>query len=205
MPAASDTTIGISVTPYYDPNGPHVEVGKFSKGLEEATASSIGDLTKRMKEEWDTLPAEAMYVLSIRLYDFGLKDDATYWFYSAQYRHRLLDDLLEPKSIGSMGAPAFELGHALGAFFELAGPYINGHAAGDVAGLCKIMRRVKSENESIPAFRSIYSNLKFIPDESWPEKNKKAAAGLQKLIDYNVTTAAEIKAKRKAMGIEGKY
>jgi hypothetical protein len=197
--------IEVYVTPYYDANGPTVDVGKYSKDLEGATATSIVELASRMDKVWDSLPVEAMYVMSIRLYDLGLKDDATYWFYSAQYRARLLFDLVLPESVGSMGAPGFELVHALDSFFDLAGPDINGHAFGDTGKLCSILGSVKAKSKTIPAFKSIYPSLKFIPDEYWSDRNRQIADGLDKFANDVAKRGDEIRAKRKKSGIEGKY
>ena len=197
--------IEIYVTPYYDANGTKVDVGEFSGDLADATAASIDELAAKMDKAWDSLPAETMYVMSIRLYDLGLKDEATYWFYSAQYRTRLLFELVPTESIGSLGAPAFELQHALDSFFELAGPYINGHAFGDVQSLRKILERVREKNKTLPAFKSIYPSFKFIPEESWPDKNREIAAGLEKFENDIKNRADEIKATRKKNGVDGKY
>ena len=78
----------INVTPYYDSNGPKVSVGEHSKKLANADAKSISQLSADLKKEKDKLRAEVMYVTAIRLYDLGQKDEAVYWFYTAQYRAR---------------------------------------------------------------------------------------------------------------------
>jgi hypothetical protein len=197
--------IEIHVTPYYDANGPKVDVGKYSKDLEGATATSIPELASTMDKVWDSLPVEVMYVMSIRLYDLGLKDEATYWFYSAQYRARLLFNLVPHESVGPMGAPGFELAAALDSFFDLAGSYINGHAFGDTGKLLTILGSVKEKSKTIPDFKSIYPSLKFFPDESWSDKNREIAAGFDKFINDVTKRADEIKATRQKNGIEGNY
>jgi hypothetical protein len=197
--------IPIYVTPYYDSKGLQIEVGPFSKELAAATDGTVRELITKMKKERDTLPIEAMYVVSIRLYDFGLKDDAVYWFHSATYRARLFQSIVPRTSIGNIGDPGFEHTQAYGAFHTLAGEYINGYAFGDLAKLKKTIELVKSENEKIPKFKLIYPKQSFVPDESWPAKNKEIAAGLDKLLDYIAKNADEIKATRKKNGIEGKY
>jgi hypothetical protein len=195
----------VYVTPLYNSDGPVIKVGTFSDELTKATAKTIKPLTDKMKREWRTLPAETMYVTAIRLYDFGLKDDATYWFYSAQYRWRLLGSIVPPEAIGGLGTPEFETIQANNAFFQLAGPYISGYAFGNLPKLTEIIEKIIKENEQIPEFEKIYPNMKLLPASQWPEKNKEIADGLRKLVDHIAKNGDQIKAQRKQNGIEGKY
>ena len=75
----------IRVTPFYDSNGLKVSVGENSKKLASADAKSILDVSTELEKEKDGLRAEVMYVVAIRLYDLGHKDEAVYWFYTAQF------------------------------------------------------------------------------------------------------------------------
>ncbi|MDY0169224.1 MAG: hypothetical protein RBS80_21960 [Thermoguttaceae bacterium] len=92
----------IYVTPFYNSEGPQVAVGKHSDDLARANADTIEEMVAAMKAEWDELRPEAMCVAAIRLFDLGLKDEAVYWFYSAQYRGRLFQALCDPDQVGSM-------------------------------------------------------------------------------------------------------
>jgi hypothetical protein len=202
---ASDSRMPIYITPYYDSEGPQIDVGPFSEELAAATADSIANLSSKLKTEWATLPIETMYVASIRLYDLGEKNDAVYWFYSAQFRARLLQSVLPEDSVGGIGSEGVERIQAHNAFHQLAGEYINGYAFGELNNLQKTIQLVKAENETIPQLETIYPTLDLIDNGLWPEKNKDIAAGLDSLLDSIANNAEAIKAFRKENGIEGKY
>ncbi|MBN1908152.1 MAG: hypothetical protein JW818_00300 [Pirellulales bacterium] len=195
--------IPMCVTPYYNFEGPQINVGAFSKPLSGANAETIKDVVADMKKQWDTLPIEAMYVAAIRLYDLGRKDEAVYWFHAANQRARLFLDVAKTNEIGSA---EWEASQAFGAFHQLAGQWINGYAAGNLDALKTITTTVQSDSvKSVPKFAKIYPALGFIPDKSWVEKNRKAAAYFVELRDYIEKNADEIKAQRKQQGLEGKY
>ena len=195
----------VYVTPLYNSEGPDIKVGPVSDELTKATAKTIKPLTDKMKREWSTLPAETMYVTAIRLYDFGWKDEATYWFYSAQYRGRLLGSIIPPEAVGGLGTPEFETMQAHNAFAQLAGVYINGYAFGKLPKLKATIETVLKENKQIPEFEKIYPNMNLSPASQWPEKNNEIADGLRKLVNHIAKNGEQIKAERKQNGIEGKY
>jgi len=187
----------VYVTPYYDSKGPKIEVGPHSKDLVHATAVTIPALADKMKKEWPTLPVETMYVLAIRLFDLGHKDDAVYWFYSAQWRGFLYRDCIPPDAVGGLGNPAFEHIQANKAFHHLAGQHINPHAFGDLAKLQKTLETVQQENVKLPKLADIYPDQKFIPEDQWPAKNEKTATGFQEMLQFIVNNPDAIKAMRK--------
>jgi len=195
----------VYVTPYYDSKGPKVEVGEFSKKLASADAKSVLELAAEMKKEKEKVRTEAMFVLAIRLYDLGHKDDAVYWFYTAQFRARLFAMILDKEKIGGIGAPAFELRAAFGAFQQLSGEYINGYAFGELPKLEKTLAAVLNENKKVADYSKIYPDVKFVSTTSWAEKNTEVSTGLEKLVDLIKTKADFIKEQRKKNGIEGKY
>src|SRR5215510_1100438 len=86
--------IEVYITPYYDSNGPVVEVGGFSKGLAAKSEPEFVETILKMKQSWSALRFPEMYVAAIRLYDLGFRNESTYWFYSAQYRGRLFASLV---------------------------------------------------------------------------------------------------------------
>src|SRR5438132_3959341 len=174
----------INVTPYYDSNGPKVSVGEHSKKLANADAKSISQLSADLKKEKDKLRAEVMYVTAIRLYDLGQKDEAVYWFYTAQYRARVFTSILDQGKIGSIGAEAFELKQAYNAFNQLAGGYINGYAFGELDKLEKTLTKVIEEGKSLPKYGELYPKVKFAPEDGWAAKNKEVSNGLAKVIDF---------------------
>jgi hypothetical protein len=183
QPAAGESKIPIYISPFYDSNGPTIRVGPYSTELAEATTESMPELVTRMKNDWAMLPVELMYVTSIRLFDLGFQDSAVYWFYSAQYRSRLFMSVIAADSEVTAGSAAGEWLSAQNAFFELAGPHINGFAFSKPAMLQDTIRLVVSESEPLPQLRSIYPALKFKNNESWDEENQGVAKGLKKLLE----------------------
>jgi hypothetical protein len=62
-----------------------------------------------------------MMVLTIRLYDFGLRDEAVFWLYVAKERYIVMSEVLNVKT------PALaQADDAVRSFATLAGPIING-------------------------------------------------------------------------------
>src|SRR6184192_3544199 len=87
--------IEIYVTPYYNSEGPAINVGPFSKGLAANSEPEFVATISKMMQSWDNLSFTEMYVATIRLYDLGFRKESIYWFYSAQYRGRLLATLID--------------------------------------------------------------------------------------------------------------
>jgi hypothetical protein len=195
----------IYITPFYDWNGPKVSVGEYSNKLASADANTILEISKELKQEKKKLRAEVMYVAAIRLYDLGHKDEAVYWFYTAQYRARIFNSILDKEKVGSIGSDAFELKQAYLSFSQLAGEYINGYAFGELPKLVNTLLKVVEEGKSVPKFGEIYPNVKFAVEDSWADKNKEVSKGMSALIEYIKTNADSIKEQRKQNGIEGKY
>lgn len=179
--AADSGHIDAYVTPYYDSRGPVIDVGTYSAGLASSNVPHFVATAQEMKRHWDRLTFAQVYVGAARLFDSGFRNEATYWFYSAQYRGRLFGMLLDQKKMGSLGSPGFELFHAQDAFFQLFGPDINGFAFADPALLLKIIRRVQSENKSVPPMQQLYPRVAFLAKSEWPQKNAELNAGLEKL------------------------
>jgi hypothetical protein len=202
---AQQAPVGFYVTPYYDSNGPTVNIGKFSKELAAADKRSIKATVATMKQEMAALPAVSMFVAAARLYDLGYRDDALYWFYMAQYRARLFQALLEPGKVGGMGSPAFELQSAHGAFQQTLGEYINGYAGCDQAKWLAALSRVQTENKTLPDFGKMYPSVAFIPAAGWKAKDAEINAGLTKLAGYIKAGWAEMQATRKENGTDKKF
>jgi hypothetical protein len=195
----------VYITPYYDSDGVKIDVGKFSAKLAKADAKSILKIASELRMEKDKLRSEVMYVAAIRLYDLGNKDEAVYWFYTAQYRAGVFRSILDPKKVGSIGSEAFELRQAYYSFNQLAGEYINGYAFGDLKKLEKTLTKVHEEGKILPKFVEIYPNVKFIKADSWKQKNTEYSANVTKLVEFIQKKADYIKEQRKKNGIEGKY
>lgn len=87
--AATDyRRIDVYVTPYYNGDGPIVNVGQFSAGLASTEEREFVRTILAMKKQWAHLTFAELYVAAIRLYDLGYRTESVYWFYTAQFRGR---------------------------------------------------------------------------------------------------------------------
>ena len=197
--------IDVYITPFYNSKGPAIEVGPFSSGLAAKNESAFVATIAKMKKSWDTLNFPEMYVAAIRLYDLGFRKESIYWFYSAQYRGRLLASLIDRDKMGSIGDPGFELFQAQNAFQQLVGPYINGYAFGDIDQLVPIIERVQREGKIVPDLTKIYPRVTFKPKSEWDTANRGLNEGLTKLLITLKNEKASIKKQRIEHGMEAKF
>jgi len=197
--------IEVYITPYYNSNGPAIEVGRFSSGLAAKSESEFLATIAKMKQSWETLNFPELYVAAIRLYDLGFRKDSIYWFYSAQYRGRLFATLIDQNKMGSIGNAGFELFQAQNAFQQLVGPYINGYAFGDIDQLVPIIERVQREGKVVPDLTKIYPRVTFRPKPEWDAGNKGLNEGLTKLLITLKNEKASIKQQRVERGMEAKF
>jgi hypothetical protein len=205
QPATDYSHIDVYITPFYNSQGPTVDVGRRSSGLstvkEEEFLATIGT----MKKDWDKLTFPELYVAAIRLYDFGFRKESIYWFYSAQYRGRQFGTLLDRTKMGDIGSAGFELLQAESAFYQLIGPYINGYAFADTNGLVEIVERVQREGRQIPDLAAIYPGVAFKKKSEWKSANAELADGMGKLISMLKEKKEEIRRQRVEQGIEEKF
>jgi len=197
--------IEVYVTPYYNSKGPTINVGPFSKGLGANSEPDFVATIAKMKQSWDTLSFPEVYVAAIRLYDLGFRKEAIYWFYSAQYRGRLLATLIDREKMGSIGDSGFEFVQAANAFQQLVGPYINGYAFGDIDQLVPIIERVQKEGRTIPDMNKIYPGVTFKNRSEWDTDNKGLHEGLGKLVETLKEQKASIKQQRIERGMGAKF
>lgn len=193
------------VTPFFDSSGPVIKVGKYSSGLASKIPGEFVATILRMKKQWNDLNFTELYVGAIRLYDLGYRKEATYWFYTAQYKGRQFALLADPKRLGSVGDRGFELYHAQEAFFEVVGPDINGYAFGDIDSLVTIIRRVQTENRTVPNLQNMYPGVAFLHKAQWQGPNAEINAGLGKLAVQLTNQKNEIKQERVQNGTEAHY
>src|SRR6266700_8251404 len=197
--------IEVYITPYYNSKGPAIDVGPFSSGLAAKNETEFVATIAKMKKSSDTLNFAETYVAAIRLYDLGFRKESIYWFYSAQYRGRLLATLIDQEKMGSMGDPGFELVQAQNAFQQLVGPYINGYAFGDIDQLIPIIERVQREGKTVPDLTKIYPSVPFKKKSEWDAGNKGLNEGLTKLLTTLKDQKASIKQQRIERGMEAKF
>src|SRR5213596_4190380 len=197
--------IEVYITPYYNSKGPAIDVGPFSSGLAAKSEPEFVATIAKMKTSWGTLNFAETYVAAIRLYDLGFRKDSIYWFYSAQYRGRLLATLIDQEKMGSIGNAGFELFQAQNAFQQLVGPYINGYAFGDIDQLIPIIEKVQREGKTAPDLTKIYPGVTFKPKSEWDAGNKGLNEGLTKLLVTLKNEKASIKQQRIERGMEAKF
>ena len=197
--------IEVYITPYYNSDGPVIEVGRFSKGLAAKNEPEFVETILKMKQSWSELRFPEVYVAAIRLYDLGFRNEATYWFYSAQYRGRLLASLVDQEKMGSMGDPGVELVQAANAFQQLAGPYINGYAFGDIDRLVQIVERIQKDNKTPPALEKLYPGVTFKRQSEWNPSNESLNEGLTKFLSALKEQKASLKKTRIENGTEAKF
>jgi len=201
--APARSPMPIYIEPFYHFEGLRISTGTFDEDLMDATKDTILALSVRMREQVDVLPVETMYVMSIRLYDLKHKDEATYWFYSAQFRALQLakGQEIHGPSRARIGSEEFERIHAHSAFRQLAGEYINGHAFVDLKHLKDTIRLVQKEGMAT-TFRS---DLAY-PDGGMRVYPPKFVSGrFDKLLEYIETNEAKILELRKKNRMDEKY
>jgi hypothetical protein len=182
-----------------------IQVGRFSGQLLEENPARMLALAERIKVEIDELPIEALYVLAIRLYDLGQKDEAVYWFYTAQNRARIFMGMVDQEQMGGMCSEAFELMNLFSAFNQIVGVYLNGYAFNDVEKLIPIVQKVRDEVQDIASCRRVYKNVQFHPDANLETCKKAKEEELDGAITYLQENKEEIKTKRIEAGIQDKY
>ena len=203
-PDSDPAHIAVYVTPYYNSEGPTIQVGRFSSGLASADQNEFLSTITTMKQQWQQLSFPELYVGAIRLYDLGYRDEAVYWFYTAQYRGRQFGALVDPAKIGHMGDPGFELNAAADSFFQLVGPWINGYAFGDTDHLIEVVRKVQTEGRQITDLNAIYPNVVFIDKSQWAAENSELAGGMDGLVQ-SLQDKASIEQERVKSGAEARF
>jgi hypothetical protein len=205
--AAADDAgkIDAYVTPYYNSAGPAIHVGKYSSGLASPVPGTFVRTIFQMKRQWADLNFVELYVGAIQLYDRGYRNEATYWFYTAQYRGKQFAALLEQSKMGGMGSPAFELYHAQDAFFQLVGPNINGWAFGNIADAVKIMHRVAKENQTVADLQTVYPGVAFIHRSQWQQKNAGINSGLAQLAQMLPREKTQLAQERAQNGTQARF
>lgn len=184
VPTEIYTPVPIAIAPFYDSDGPQINVGEYSQRLGNTDVDALATLAREMAEQKDALTPQEMYVLAIRLYDLGEKDGAVYWFYEAQFRAKLFQLAIEPAQMVRVGEPTFELTAAYNSFQKLAGDFINGYAGCDMDNWIRITTQVMNDNPNPPELDQMFPDVIFVKREQWQEINNNVATGLAVLINY---------------------
>lgn len=172
-----------SISAFYTEDGLRTDSDKYIDDLVRADASNIGSTLDAMKLEWDQLRPEVMYVAARRLFGLGLKDEAVYWFYSAQYRAQLFQSLCWVGNGDRVGGNIGDIGLLHGAFQQLLSAPINGHAMDNPKATAEIVARVLAEGKAIPDCRHLYPDVVFDPRTKWSEVQQEVSGGLSELLE----------------------
>jgi len=200
----SNQVIGIYVTPYYNSQPLTINVGEYSRELKTSNPKTLSKLADKIHKKIDEVNIETLYVLAIRLYDAGEKDEAAYWFYTAQFRKNIFGKMQDGEK-GGFGSPAFEIPHALQSFNDLSGTWINGYVAGNPENWEQIVRRTMNEGSQMGYIQHAYPSLQFKSEEEQATFVKEFVDFLEGRCQWILENKDEILRQRKENGIEGKY
>ena len=195
---SSKEKIDIYVTPFYNSTPLQINIGKYSERLMSESPKQMLKLADEIKGCIDEVDAATLYVLAIRLYNLGKKDDAVYWFYNAQFRKRIF--LHMAIGLSPSGAPA-----ALDAFQKLSGQWINGYAFGHPDKLIAVLEQIIIDVQHMRYIEKAYPDYDFKPESEQVKEVGLQIEGLREMIKYIDENRDEIKQKRKENGVEGKY
>jgi hypothetical protein len=143
--------IGVYVQPYYEaartPDAaPKVSVGAtFSELLASTKREDILAARDKILADPKQVTPMTMMVLSIRLYDIGMRDDSVFWFYVAKDRFITLADVVDVQAGGLAQAAV-----AVKDFAVLAGPFVNGYAFCDITKQGELRRNALEWVEKNP-------------------------------------------------------
>lgn len=131
----------------------------------------------------------AFYILALKLFQAGQRDDAVFWFYAGQLRYRF--HLIANPGLAPDGDPAL-----FTSLSEVVGRPLNEYAFGDIDALTATMEKVLEWDEKTDnGFTSKTTHA-----DAWKETRQ----GLGKLRDYTRSHAGELRAQRKQNGLENR-
>ena len=198
--------IQIYVTPYYNCEPFSINVGEYSEQLKSGSVRKMLALADEIKSKVDEVNIQTLYVLAIRLYDLGEKEDAMYWFYTAQLRRNVFIAMYDKsENAESLGAPAFEIKHALLSFHQLAGQWINGYAGGEIDTWIATLEKVVDESKQMGYIAKAYPNISFKPESEQKQYIDEQVASIRELAKMLDERREEYARTRKENGMEGKY
>jgi hypothetical protein len=202
---ASVVAIPIHVPRFYSSEGLQIQVGNYSQQLGTEDLQELTVLEQEMARQKDELTPQQMFVLAIRLYDLGEKDNSVYWFYEAQFRAKLFLKTLDADHFAGISELSSGLLASYEAFTELAGEYINGYAGCDVDNWVKIAKIVKDNNPKPPELDKLFPEAVFVERSQWQRINDEVGAGLGVLIDELAKSKEAIRQQREATDQDSRY
>jgi hypothetical protein len=190
--------IGIYVEPLYNSSPLRINVGEYSKRLKSNSPKEMLKLAAEIKNRVDNVDGATLFVLAIRLYDAGEKDEAVYWFYNAQFRKNIFIQMAT--DIDPTGAPA-----ALQSFKDLSGKWINGYAAGDPDKLVATLLQVVKDVKNMGYIANAYPDFTFKPEGEQQAFVDNQIESYLEAAKYYTENKEEILRIRKENGLEGMY
>jgi len=190
---------------FYSSDGLQISVGNYSQQLGTSDLQELTALAQEMAGKKDTLTPEQMFVLAIRLYDLGDKDNSVYWFYEAQFRAKLFLKTLDADHFAGLSELSAGLLASYDAFTGLAGKHINGYAGCDVDSWVKIVQTVKDNNAKPPELDKLFPDAVLVERSRWQGINDEVAVGLGGLIDELSRTKESIRQQREANNLDALY
>ena len=183
---AEASRMPITVSPYYNSDPLTINVGEMSEQLRSENPTDLVRLANSIDANDLRIPTEALYVLAIRLHDLDERIPAAYWFYNAQFRTKVLNQLkAQAPDIFSNGTgdDALEKLSAYNAFSELAGRYFNQELADNPDGWIEIIDMVQRDMTNLD-IRGFVNDFPRIADKivvEHPEVVQKVSEGLNVL------------------------
>ena len=191
--------------PYYNYDPLTITIGKYQKELLVDNVDELKKVEEKIKNDINNTDIESLYILSIRLYDLGQKEDAFYWFQTAKSRARIFINMLDKEKMGSIGSIAFETKQFFVSCNQLVGEYMNGYGFNDFDKGLTTYEKVKNEVKNIQSYKNVYKNISFIDDSNLETEKAKKEKELSDGIDYLKKNKEEIIKKRIESGIQNKY
>ncbi|MCE9551852.1 MAG: hypothetical protein K8T91_00530 [Planctomycetes bacterium] len=188
------------IRPYIVSATPAVSVGPYSNKLANAEVDSIMKVAEEMKRDRKKLSAEAMYVLSIRLFNLGHKNEAVYWYNSAKLRASLFTRIAKYELRTDSEKEGYNIWDADKMFQKEVGKYINHWAHGDLDMLATTYKAVLEDGKGLPDITAAYPGYRFIEKADWNTKNDEALKQFQNGLDYILKEGNKIREKRKKDG-----
>ena len=196
--------MGLYVPPYYNSQPLTINVGEYSQRLKTNDPKQLLKLSEEIRKKVDEVNIETLYVLAIRLYDAGEKEEATYWYYMAQFRKTVFI-LMQDGERGGLGNAAFEIPHALQSFNKLSGEWINGSIGGYPEKWAEIIRQVSNDVAQMGYIQKSYPTLQFKPEEEQAAIVKDGITVYEEGAQQILETKDDILRQRKENGIEDIY
>jgi hypothetical protein len=157
----------------------------------KASAVDLSSLSiDQLKNGIENQHPSAFYILALKLFTAGQKDDAVFWFYAGQLRYRVYL-LVNKDKLDPSGDPAL-----FASLSEEVGRPINEYAFGDIPLLSKTIEAVITWDQS-------HANA-LTPRDKYKSQYDQIVAGLIQMRDQVLKQADSIRKTRSANGLQNR-